>query len=85
MGGVCWGWGALAGAAGPRDSPSLWRHLCLVVAEPVEQRGQWAEGSGHVPARVLVGLSPPGTRCPFGGSSEAEVTAHLHTALAAAG
>lgn len=39
------------------------------------------EGSGC----VLVGLSPPRSWCPFGVSSEAKVTAHLYTALAAAG
>lgn len=39
------------------------------------------EGAGC----VLVGLSPPRSWCPSGASSEAKVTAHLHTALAAAG
>lgn len=34
---------------------------------------------------VLVGLSLPKIWCPSGLSSEAKVTAHLHTALAAAG
>lgn len=39
------------------------------------------EGAGC----VLVGVSPPRTWCPCGLNPEAKVTAHLHTALAAAG